>query len=91
MTTKGLLFKATAPEHYIGNDPLGVPCWSHYPLNALPIDGDKVQDLLNELGRFEPSVRAVIYPACQMTLPAWANDQAHTQKGRERGPANTQD
>jgi len=74
MNAKGLLFKSTAPEHYIGTDPLGVPCWSHYPLHAVPIDGDKVQSLLNEVGRFEPSVRAVIYPACQMTLPGWAND-----------------
>lgn len=42
-------------------------------MHAIPIDGDKVQALLDEIGRFEPSVRAVIYPACQMTLPAWAN------------------
>lgn len=78
MNAKGLLFKSTAPKHYIGTDPLGVPCWSHYPLHAVPIDGDKVQSLLNEVGRFEPSVRAVIYPACLMTLPGWANgkDQA---------------
>ena len=79
---KALIHRDQYPQHYMGTNPQGFPCWTSYPLNAMAHDPAEVHDMLNWLVKWEPSVKAMIYPAAQVALPDWANVQTHTRKGR---------
>lgn len=76
---KALIHRDQYPQHYMGTNPQGFPCWTSYPLNAMAYDPAEVHDMLNWLVKWEPSVRAVIYPASQVALPDWANAQGDSQ------------
>jgi hypothetical protein len=70
---KALIHRDQHPQHYMGTNPQGFPCWTSCPLNARDYDPAEVHDMLNWLVTWEPSVKAVIYPAAQVARPDWAN------------------
>jgi hypothetical protein len=77
---KALIHRDQYPQHYMGTNPQGFPCWTSYPLNAMAYDAADVHDMLNWLVKWEPSVKAVIYPAAQVARPDWANTDYPHQK-----------
>lgn len=70
------------PKHFMGMNPQGFPCWTSYPPNALPCEAETVYELLNHLAKWEPSVKAIVYPASQVARANSVNDSSAANRLR---------